>query len=588
MYVKNRSGQFLPFCLVSALSGNPVPLASGGISGRRTIDGGLQIVLSGPITENSGGQYIANLYDFDTNGNIIGYYFTASGCVPVHYTIVTQNNVSGQLSPASGLVYPASGASVVGTVLSGTLFPSSGATFIASGPFVNATATVASGALYLASGSIFLNTFASGVLGTSGSLATAWGSSGAVTVGQNLVSGQTVLIASGQLSGFTVTPMSGVVQIASGPFVVATASVASGSLYLASGSIFNYTFASGVIGGGSGNLPSAWGNSGSVVTAINQDKSGYVGTVISGTTQIASGPFTVSVPLSGQTFLASGSLVNLLSGNTVQLYSGQTVLVASGQLSGYTVTPMSGVTQIASGPFTVSLPLSGQTFIASGSSVNLLSGNTTQLYSGQSVLIASGQLSGYAVLPTSGQTFIASGPNVVATASVASGSLYLASGSILRTTFATDVLGLSGGIATAWGGSGAVTLGQNLTSGVMYLASGSAVNLLSGNTVQLYSGQSALPASGQTYLASGSLLKNIFASGVITVEFPYAQLKVDQSGITGEALHSPLNALRKLDNHWDLTATSGYLTVYKEDGTTVAYTQPVGVTSGALPITSLN
>lgn len=55
--------------------------------------------------------------------------------------------------------------------------------------------------------------------------------------------------------------------------------------------------------------------------------------------------------------------------------------------------------------------------------------------------------------------------------SIASGVTYLASGSIFRQTFASGVLAASGGLGTAWGGSGAVTIGQNLDK-VSYTLSG--------------------------------------------------------------------------------------------------------------------
>src|SRR4051812_34833091 len=97
--LKNRSGQFVYFSLISAISGNQVTGASGSISGRKSLDGlsGL-IVLSGNIIELGGGSYRGNLYDFDTNGDQVGYFFSASGCVPVQYQFdMIDGNGSGRI-----------------------------------------------------------------------------------------------------------------------------------------------------------------------------------------------------------------------------------------------------------------------------------------------------------------------------------------------------------------------------------------------------------------------------------------------------------------------------------------------------------
>lgn len=103
MLKRSVSGQYLYFDLVSAISGNPVTGASGSISGRKaTDDVSGMIVLSGNIIELGGGMYRANLYDFDTSGLYIGYYFTASGCVPRSFSIVTIDSTSGRLFLNSG------------------------------------------------------------------------------------------------------------------------------------------------------------------------------------------------------------------------------------------------------------------------------------------------------------------------------------------------------------------------------------------------------------------------------------------------------------------------------------------------------
>lgn len=156
---------------------------------------------------------------------------------------------------------------------------------------------------------------------------------------------------------------------------------------LASGSFLVNTFASGVLGGGSGTIPSAWGNSGAVTVGQNLDKSGYTASLLSGQ--------------------LSGFLINLLSGNSiavwsgtqVNVFSGTNVLVYSGQLSGQPLSLLSGLSYTASGVFTTSV-FSGQVYPASGLSVNLLSGNVVRLYSGQQVITSiNSDKSGYSLAP---------------------------------------------------------------------------------------------------------------------------------------------------------------------------------------------
>ncbi len=60
-------------------------------------------------------------------------------------------------------------------------------------------------------------------------------------------------------------------------------------------------------------------------------------------------------------------------------------------------------------------------------------------------------------------------------------------------------------------------------------------------------------------------------------------LKRDWTGLTGEASHSVLNALRFVRNRWTLIA--GTLTVYKEDAATTAYSKTATTTPGTSPVT---
>lgn len=59
-------------------------------------------------------------------------------------------------------------------------------------------------------------------------------------------------------------------------------------------------------------------------------------------------------------------------------------------------------------------------------------------------------------------------------------------------------------------------------------------------------------------------------------------LKRDWTAVTGEAARSVLNALRFLRNRW--TVTAGILTVYEEDGTTLAWQANVSSDAAADPI----
>jgi hypothetical protein len=87
MLRKNVAGQHLPFVLVNSTSGAVITGAS--VTARRTIDGGAQGGCTGAVTELANGQYDMALSQADTNGNNIGYLFTATSALPVHFTVVT-------------------------------------------------------------------------------------------------------------------------------------------------------------------------------------------------------------------------------------------------------------------------------------------------------------------------------------------------------------------------------------------------------------------------------------------------------------------------------------------------------------------
>ncbi len=462
MYDKGRSGQTLGFSMISALSGTALTGLSGFISGWRSTDGGGQKGISGNIIEMAFGQYVAILNDWDVSGNTISFYFTgASGAIPVEKTIVTDGNVSGKLYPVSGQ----------------PLY-NSGLYFVGSG---SVAASVTSGGVYLASG---------------------WALFGS---GQYyLPSGQNVQLFSGSLSGQLVALASG---------------LSSGVMYLPSGSLFMSTFASGVVGGGSGNLPSAWGGSGAVTVGLNLDKSGYtVGSLVSG----------------------------ILSGQQVTLVSGQSY-TASGIFATATAAPQaSGQVYLASGSFLFG---SGQFFIASGS---ITSGVISSgIFVTATAVIASGALSGQQVTLTSGQSYVASGIN--ATVPIASISGAVANSGLFVSVPVASISGV-------YPASGSLS-GQPVTllSGLSYTASGIfatatatiASGALSGQLVTLVSGQSytasgifatataAPQASGTTYLASGSFL---FGSGQFFVASGSITSGVINSGIFVTATASPPNS----------------------------------------------
>ncbi len=250
--------------MVSAVSGSPVTGISASISGRRSLDGGAQAVVTGPINEVGGGQYNLGMFAADVNGANCGYLFTSSGCVLVSYTVVTTANVSGNL-------YINSGQNV--NVFSGQL----------SGQQVN----LLSGNQTQVWSGTFINVF-------SGQLS-----------GQpiSLLSGQQVLVSSGQLSGQQVNLLSGnQVQLWSGTFVNLFSgqnvnvfsgqlsgqpiSLLSGLSYVASGTNTVSPLASGVM-------------------------SGQPMTLLSGLSYVASGISTVSPIASGQ---LSGQQVGIVSG----------------------------------------------------------------------------------------------------------------------------------------------------------------------------------------------------------------------------------------------------------------------------------
>lgn len=87
--------------------------------------------------------------------------------------------------------------------------------------------------------------------------------------------------------------------------------------------------------------------------------------------------------------------------------------------------------------------------------------------------------------------------------------------------------------------------------------------------------------SGTVFLASGTSVQ--ITNEVLTRDFTNYSGFVS-SGMSGRCL---LQAARKLINEFSTTVSSGFLTVYQEDGSGIAYQQAITQQSGAQPITSL-
>lgn len=114
----------------------------------------------------------------------------------------------------------------------------------------------------------------------------------------------------------------------------------------------------------------------------------------------------------------------------------------------------------------------------------------------------------------------------------------------------------------------------------------------SGNLLSMAAVNPQEVGNGVTLL-SGSVTPSSFSSGTATAYIPDRILTRDYSYLSGNVASGMLgrcllNATRKLMNRFSLTTTSGYLDVFQEDDSTLAYQQVVGFTSGAPPITSMD
>lgn len=99
----------------------------------------------------------------------------------------------------------------------------------------------------------------------------------------------------------------------------------------------------------------------------------------------------------------------------------------------------------------------------------------------------------------------------------------------------------------------------------------------------------SLPAEiAGTYDPATQSLEAFYGNALTAIDINTALLKMDWTGITGEALHSVLNAMRFILNEWDMTTSPGYLTVMKEDESTPAFKKAVVSDAAAEPIISVD
>jgi hypothetical protein len=155
----------------------------------------------------------------------------------------------------------------------------------------------------------------------------------------------------------------------------------------------------------------------------------------------------------------------------------------------------------------------------------------------------------------------------------------------------TAISGVISGGFTAFGGGFYLWHTDLLPDGhrgaVLFWSTATSGNLLSMASINPQEG-----GVGVT-LQSGSLTPTSFSSGTATAYIPDNILTRDYSYLSGNVVSGVigrclLNATRKLVNMFSLTTTSGYLDVFQENDSTLAYRQAVGFTSGAPPITSMD
>jgi hypothetical protein len=531
---KNVSGQYVYFGMISALSGTPLIGLSGMISGRKSLDGlsGL-IVLSGNIIELGGGSYRANLFDFDTNGNQGGYFFSApSGAVPVQYQF---DMLDGN---GSGAVFLASGSVTSGLIASGIVFPASGA-------FVSVPIASISGAI--ANSGLFVSVLPANLSGVS-AIATLY--SGAAN------SGQTVQAYSGFNAVVPISTLSGVVAN-SGLNVNADLirwKTKTPRDLVASGHVDAFPAIN------AGTVRSGTANTIQLLTTAGEGTSGIldgcVVTIVEGTAK-------------GQS-----RVIRNWGSSGIALIDPPWDVVPEASTEFYIVTP---TTRTASGTEFVSLPKAALSGVIANSGIfaSVPSGSIT------SGVICSGV---FVTATASVDKDAISG--VFASVPISSISGVIANSGLFVTATATVESGLSV-IATLY--SGALNSGQTVQS---YSGAHAVVpkETLSGLVANSGLFVSVLPANLSGVVANSGLTVSLASgSAYVNSGFFADALRHNFSGLSvASGVRCLLNAERKLINKWDLTANSGYLTVYAENDSDEAYKQAVTSASGAEPVTGLD
>jgi len=86
MLRKNTAGQNIYFAMVNATTGAALPGAT--VTAVRSIDGAASGAATGTVSDMTNGLYRLALTAADTNGDYIGYFFTATNAIPVSISAV--------------------------------------------------------------------------------------------------------------------------------------------------------------------------------------------------------------------------------------------------------------------------------------------------------------------------------------------------------------------------------------------------------------------------------------------------------------------------------------------------------------------
>ncbi len=123
MIKKNTAGQFLYFVLIKTTDGTVLTGASP--AGVLSIDGAAQGAVGGTFTDQGNGQYEFTMTQGDTNGDEIGYLFTAATAVAVSISISTETKKMADLNDiaAGALMGLANDAITAGKYDESTAFP---------------------------------------------------------------------------------------------------------------------------------------------------------------------------------------------------------------------------------------------------------------------------------------------------------------------------------------------------------------------------------------------------------------------------------------------------------------------------------